>query len=224
MGTLVRSCFSFCSHADISPLGCGSPLYSTAMTLNKIFILLLNFMLVIPPGLPCICQVVIALSWVLLTLLSLMSAFLTLIINHIAWACLMSNKAEPFYISFVAWFPICLPRGDFPLSVVILHMFPCIEHRYVPLLGTIFFAPWHLSPPRFVTIKHFYSFSNFSKYFKKSKKIKKPKSQLGKDVISGNSRVVSPLNRALYITSVGWINSLTLGDVLVSLSLSPPTG
>ena len=33
-----------------------------------------------------------------------------------------------------------------------------------------------------------------------------------------------PSNRALYITSVGWVISLTLGVVLVTLSLSPPTG
>ena len=30
--------------------------------------------------------------------------------------------------------------GDFPPSVDILHMCPCIEHRYVPLLGTSLFA------------------------------------------------------------------------------------
>ena len=57
-----------------------------------------------------------------------------------------------------------------------------------------------------------------------SKKIKKPKSQTRKDVIFGSSRVVSPLNRALYITPLGCVNSLTLGAILVSLILSPPTG
>ena len=41
-----------------------------------------------------------------------------------------------------------------------------------------------------------------------------------KDVIFGSSRVVSPLNKALYITSIG----LTLGLVLVTLILSSPTG
>ena len=35
---------------------------------------------------------------------------------------------------------------------------------------------------------------------------------------------MSPLNRALYITSVGWVYSLTLGAVLIYLSLSPLTG
>ena len=44
-----------------------------------------------------------------------------------------------------------------------------------------------------------------------------------KYVIFGSSRVVSPLNKALYITYVGWVISLTLGVVLVTLSLSPLT-
>ena len=65
-------------------------------------------------GLPCICQVVIALSWVFLALLSLMSASLTLIINHIARDGLMSSQAEPFYISFVAWFTIFYQERTFP--------------------------------------------------------------------------------------------------------------
>ena len=157
--------------------------------------------------------------------MSLMSASLTLIISHIARACLMSSKADRFYISFAAWFPIFLSGGYFSSSFIILHMFPCIENRYVPLLGTSLFVPWHSSPPIFVTIKHFYSFSRFLKYLKKvKKKLKKPKIQTGKDVIFGSSRVVLPSNIALYITSVGWVSSLTLGAVLVSLSLPPPTG
>ena len=45
-----------------------------------------------------------------------------------------------------------------------------------------------------------------------------------KDVIFGISRVLSPSNRALYITSIGWVISLTLGVVLITLSLSPLTG
>ena len=45
-----------------------------------------------------------------------------------------------------------------------------------------------------------------------------------KDVIFGRIRVMSPSNIALYITSIGWVNSLNLGAILVSLSLPPPTG
>ena len=67
-------------------------------------------------------------------------------------------------------------------------------------------------------------FKLFKIFEKVQKKIKKPKSRTGKDVIFVSSRVVSPSNKALYITFVGWVNTLTLGAVLISLSLSPPTG
>ena len=98
-----------------SSLRSRSPLYSNTMYLSESFILLLKFMLAISPGLPCICQVVITLSWAFPSLLSLMSASLTLIISHIARACLMSNQADPFYISFAAWFPnFFIGRGLFP--------------------------------------------------------------------------------------------------------------
>ena len=67
-------------------------------------------------------------------------------------------------------------------------------------------------------------FFNIFKIFEKVQKIKNPKIRTGKDVIFGSSRVVSPSNRSLYITSIGWVNSLNLGAVLISLILSPPTG
>ena len=47
---------------------------------------------------------------------------------------------------------------------------------------------------------------------------------MGNDIIFDSCRVISPLNRALYITSIGWVVSLNLGDVLVTLILSPLTG
>ena len=88
-------------------------LFSHAMSLSKSFILLLSFMLAMSPGLPCKCQVVIALSWAFPTLLSFMPDSLTLIFSHIAQACLMSSHAEPFYISFATWFPFYW-EGIFP--------------------------------------------------------------------------------------------------------------
>ena len=124
---------------------------------------------------------------------------------------------------FCSLIPHFLLGGDFPPSVVILHMFPCIEHRYVPLLGTSLFDPWHSSPPIFVTIKHFYSFSRFSKYLKKFKKKSKKQKAGHEKMLSLSSRVMSPLNIELCNTSIGWVFSLTLGFVLVTLSLSPPT-
>ena len=54
-----------------------------------------------------------------------------------------------------------LPGGDFPPSVDILHMYPCIEHRYVPLLGNNLFSPMTLLSSQSVTIKLFYYFSSF---------------------------------------------------------------
>ena len=135
MGTLVRSCFAFGAHVDIFPLGCGSPLYSIAMNLSKSFILLLTFMLAFSPGLPCIFQVLIALSWVLLAFFILMLDSLTLIISHISQSCLMSSQAESFYISFATWFPIFHREGTFPqvsLSCTCflelsIGMFRCLE-------------------------------------------------------------------------------------------------
>ena len=49
MGSLVRSYFAFGAHANIFPLGYGSPLYSITMTLRKSLILLLIFLLAIFP-------------------------------------------------------------------------------------------------------------------------------------------------------------------------------
>ena len=54
-----------------------------------------------------------------------------------------------------------LQGGDFRPSVDILHMYPCIEHRYVPLLGTSLFSPMTLVSSFSITIKQFYSFSSF---------------------------------------------------------------
>ena len=73
-----------------------------------------------------------------LSYLSFMRAPLTLRFSHIGRACLMSSHAEPFFFHH-SLIPF-LPGGDFPPSVNILHMYPCIEHRYVPLLGTSLFS------------------------------------------------------------------------------------
>ena len=145
MGALVSSFFAFSAHADIFPLGCGIPLYSITMTLRKSLILLI-FLLAFFPRTP-LCQVVIALSWVLLALLRLMSASLTLIINYIAWSCLMSSHAKPVYISFAAWCPIFYWEGTFPqvslsytcVLALGIGMFQYLELVCLPL--------WHSSPP-----------------------------------------------------------------------------
>ena len=56
---------------------------------------------------------------------------------------------------------LSLSRGDFPPSVTILHMCPCIENRYVPLLGTSLFNHLTLVSSQSITLKQFYSFSSF---------------------------------------------------------------
>ena len=121
--------------------------------------------------------------------------------------------------------PLFLSGGEFPPSVTILHMDPCIEHRYVPLLGTSLFFHYDTRLLLVCNYKAVLFFFKLFKYLKKSKKkIKKPKTRTRKYVIFGSSRVVSPSNRTLYITSIGWVYSLTLGAVLIYLSLSPPIG
>ena len=40
---------------------------------------------------------------------------------------------------------------------------------------------------------------------------------MGNDIIFGSCRVMSPSNKSLYITSIGWVVSMNLGDVLVTL-------
>ena len=73
-----------------------------------------------------------------------------------------------------------LPGGDFPLSVAILHMYPCIEHRYVPLLGTSLFAHYDTYILLVCNYKAVLFFFKLFKYLKKSKKIKNQKARQGK--------------------------------------------
>ena len=119
-------------------LGCGSLLYSTAMTFHKSLILLLIFYWPIPLRTPS-CQVVNALSWALPALLSFMLAPLTLRFSHIARACLMSSHAEPFFISFAACFPFYWEGIFLRVSIsytcilaLSIGMFHCLELVCLP--------------------------------------------------------------------------------------------
>ena len=94
-------------------------------------------------------------------------------------------------------------------------MFHCLELVCLPIDADLLLV---------CNYKAILFFFKLFKYLKKSKKMKKPKIRTRKDVIFGNCRVMSPLNRALYVTSVGWVYSLTLGAILIYLSLSTPTG
>ena len=151
------------------------------------------------------CQVVIALLWVFPTSLSLMLASLTLIIIHIARACLMSSQAEPFYIYFVAWFPIFNREGTFLWVSLSYTCFLALSIGMFHFLELVC-SPLTLVSSYICNYKALLFFFNLFKIFEKvQKKIQKPKSQTRKDVIFGSSWVVSPSNRALYITSIGWV-------------------
>ena len=110
------------------------------MSLHKSLILLLIILLAFVPRNP-LCQVLIALSWVFLALLSLILTSLTLTISHIAQYCRMSSHAEPFYISFAAWFPIFYQEGTFPwvslsytcVLALSIGMFRCLELVCFPI-------------------------------------------------------------------------------------------
>ena len=41
---------------------------------------------------------------------------------------------------------------------------------------------------------------------------------MGNDITFGSCRFMPPLNRAMYITSIGWVISMTIGGVLFTLS------
>ena len=170
MGTLVRSYFACGSHVEMPP--CQRALPCHAMSLSKRFILLLNFMLAISLRTPLYISSCNCIIMSFAFLIEPYTGFPDF--GYEAYSPRLSHvyPSRAFLYIFCSLIPQFLPGGDFPPSVVILHMFPCIKHRYVPLLGTSLFSPGHSSPPRLVAIKHFYSFSSFSKYLKNSKKIK----------------------------------------------------
>ena len=71
---------------------------------------------------------------------------------------IVSCLAMQIHLLYPSQLVSLLPGGDFPQSVDILHMYPCIKHRYVPLLGTSLFSLMTLVSSQFVTIKLVYSF------------------------------------------------------------------
>ena len=96
MGTLVSTLFAFGAHADVSPfLGCGSPLYSIAITFSKSLTLLLILCWPWFPRLPCI-KLWMHYHELCLPYWALCQPPWGCVFNHIAWSCLMSSHAEPF--------------------------------------------------------------------------------------------------------------------------------
>ena len=114
-------------------------------------------------------QVIIAFSWAFPALLSLMPTSLTLRFRTYSPSLSHLYPCRAILYILCSLIPFLL-GGDFPPSVDILHMCPCIEHRYVPLLGTSLFPPMTLVSFESVTIKQFYSFSRFLNIWKSPKK------------------------------------------------------
>ena len=145
MGALVRSHFSFGSHAEIPPFSCGSPFLVLPCPWARASYSSWNLCWPFPSRLPCLYQVVIPFSWVFLAFLSFMSAPWLWVISHIAQACLMSSQVEPFYISFAAWSPLYWEE-NFPrvllsctcFLALSIGMFHCLELVCLP--ATLFFS------------------------------------------------------------------------------------
>ena len=138
MGTLVSALFAFGAHAVSPLLGLGVRCIVLPWHFARASYSSWSYAGLFPSGLP-LCQVVNALSWAFPALLSFMPAPLTLRFSYIARACLISSHARAIFYILHSLIPF-LPGEDFPPSVDILHMYPCIEHRYVPLLGISLFS------------------------------------------------------------------------------------
>ena len=94
----------------------------------------------------------------------------------------MSSQEEPFiYILCILITP--LPGRDLPPSVIILHMFTCIEHRYVPLLGTSLHSP----NTRLLLAMYYKALLFFFKIFEISEKVQKK----SKNQKSGQEKMLS---------------------------------
>ena len=126
-----------------SSLRSRSPLYSTAMSLCKSLILLLIFFVGLCPQ----DSLMSSCNCIFMSFSCLIEPY----VGFLNFECqpyspILSSHAEPFCISFAAWFPILTGRGLSPECRYPTHV-SCIEHRYVPLLGTSLFSHWHSSSP-----------------------------------------------------------------------------
>ena len=116
-----------------------------------------------------------------------------------------------------------LPGGDFPPSVAILHMYPCIEYRYVPLLRTSLFSHYDT---RFLLVYKYKAvlfFFKLFKYLKKSKQNQKTKKPDKERCYLLEAIESCCLRTEHYISHPLVGVYFDLGVVLIYLSLSPPT-
>ena len=107
--------------------------------------------------------------------------------------------------------------GDFPPSVDILHMYPCIEHRHVLLLGTSLFS---LNDTHLLLVCNYKASLFFFQAFQITEKVQKNKETKKPDkercyLWQLSSHVTFKQSTAYHIHWLGY--SLTLGAVLVYL-------
>ena len=127
------------------PLGCGSPLYSIHVFAQECHTPLDLFVGLFPQDSlmsSCNC-IIMSFSY----LIDPYASFPDFDYQPYSPSLSHVQPCRDILYIFRSLIPHFLPRGDLPSSVIILHIFPCIEHRYVPLLGTSLFSPGHSFPP-----------------------------------------------------------------------------
>ena len=159
MGTLVSAFFTFGAHADVSPFRVWESIVQYCHDIQQEPHTPLDLMLDYFPqeSLMSSCECII-MSFS--CLIELYPSFPDIVFQPYSPSLSHVQPCRAIFYIFHSLISF-LPRGDFPPSVNILHMHPCIEHRYVPLLGTSFFSFMTLVSSQSVTINPFYSFSSF---------------------------------------------------------------
>ena len=155
MGTLVSTLFSFGAHADVLSFRVWESIVQYYHDISQEPHTLDLMMAYSPQDSPmssCECIIMI-----FSCLIELYASFLDIVFQPYSPSLSHVYPYRAILYILHSLFPF-LPVGDFPSSVDILHMYPCIEHRYVPLLGTSLFSLMTLVSSQFVTIKLVYSF------------------------------------------------------------------
>ena len=164
MGTLVSALFAFCAHADILSLRVWGSVVQYCHDILQDSHTPLDILLAYFPqdSLMSSCNCIIMSFAYLLDPYAGFPDFEVSAIQPYSSSLSHIQPCRAIFYILCSLIPHFLLGGDFPPSVIILHMCPCIEHRYVPLLGTSLFTYMTVVSSQYVTIKQFYSFSSFS--------------------------------------------------------------
>ena len=159
MGTLVSTLFAFGAHADVFSFRVWESVVQYCHDILQEPHTPLDLLLAYFPqdSLMSSCDCII-MSFA--CLIELYSSSLDIVYSTIQTE-LVSCLAMQSHLLYPLQLVSLLSGGDFLPSVDILHMYPCIEHRYVPLLGTSLFSLMTLVSSQSITIKPFYYFSRF---------------------------------------------------------------